>query len=306
MADKFEYEILDGKHPDLVQEELAIPIQYMVIVRPGVAWDEHYVSMVDDRCYITLDFKDYPIVKIGKEQAGIRAIYDNGGFNLSQLSDVFEKFPYLKHIQPEYLQAWAKENLLVVYHHSTPEELENGYAKISSEFMLMPMECALTQITNRVNYDVTYDQRDGNDDVRSFGKAIKTCFAKAFDFSGRASRTEFWYFQLYILLGVLGIYVYWVIMPKDAETVVLDIFLILFGLINLCPNLAVGCRRMHDAGLFSGIAILPDAFLLMYNIGIMENSDYLMHCSIFSEILLWILACKSSVQHDRYGVPVEQ
>jgi len=36
-----------------------------------------------------------------------------------------------------------------------------------------------------------------------FGEAIKTCFSKYFTISGRARRSEYWYFYLFtILLGI--------------------------------------------------------------------------------------------------------
>ena len=35
----------------------------------------------------------------------------------------------------------------------------------------------------------------------TFTESIKTCFSKYFTFAGRASRSEFWYFMLFCLLG---------------------------------------------------------------------------------------------------------
>ena len=37
--------------------------------------------------------------------------------------------------------------------------------------------------------------------VLSFPDAVKKCFKKYFDFKGRASRSEYWYFTLFIVLG---------------------------------------------------------------------------------------------------------
>lgn len=327
MAEKFEYELLDGKHPDLVKEELAIPIQYMVIVRPGVAWDEHYVSMVDDRCYITLGCKDYPIVKIGKEQAGIGAIYSNGGFNLSQLSDVFEKFPYLKHIKPEYLQAWAKENLLVVYHHSTPEELENGYAKISSEFMLMPIvegtmlnpNYASMQIVPAYTGSIaklsgSYDVPRAEPETMNFSKAIKTCYKKSFDFTGRASRAEFWYFQLFQLIILLVLLLEMLIYEGDstAESSI-DVVMTLIGVVNFFPNLAVGWRRMHDINRSGIFSLYPFGVTAVCCFAMLVSSDahwsfylVLVLTMIIADIRYLIWLCKPSAPTNEYGEPAEQ
>ena len=41
----------------------------------------------------------------------------------------------------------------------------------------------------------------------SFGQAIKTCFSKYFVIAGRAPRSEYWWFALFVLLivGTLGL-----------------------------------------------------------------------------------------------------
>lgn len=68
-----------------------------------------------------------------------------------------------------------------------------------------------------------------------FVTAIKTCFSKYADFSGRARRSEFWYWYLFsvIVSFVAG----WI--PFVG------------GLMNLAlviPQLSVGARRLHDTG----------------------------------------------------------
>jgi len=65
-------------------------------------------------------------------------------------------------------------------------------------------------------------------------KAVKTCFAKYADFTGRAARPEFWWFALFqfVVLTVLGM--------------VSSILYGLAALALLLPGLAVGARRLHD------------------------------------------------------------
>lgn len=68
----------------------------------------------------------------------------------------------------------------------------------------------------------------------NFTDAIKTCFNKYADFSGRAKRPEFWWFMLFLFLanlviGMLG-----------------DVISVLFSLATLLPSLAAGTRRLHD------------------------------------------------------------
>ncbi len=68
-----------------------------------------------------------------------------------------------------------------------------------------------------------------------FGEAISTCFNKYADFSGRATRPEYWFF---VLLAV--------IVATLAATVHPAVGLLQLGLI--VPHLAVACRRLHDVG----------------------------------------------------------
>lgn len=106
----------------------------------------------------------------------------------------------------------------------------------------------------------------------SFMESVKTCFAKYFNFNGRARRSEFWWFYLacYVINIVLYIPI-WILMAKknqliqdalwgritmseaDAQdpTTLLIIFCILFAIVSLAlfiPLLAATARRLHDVG----------------------------------------------------------
>ena len=72
-----------------------------------------------------------------------------------------------------------------------------------------------------------------------FIEAVKSCLARYFDFGGRASRSEYWWFQLFlILIGVA-------LMPLGDFA---DFVGALIGLLLLIPGLAVSVRRLHDTG----------------------------------------------------------
>ena len=117
-----------------------------------------------------------------------------------------------------------------------------------------------------------------------FGEAIKTCLIeKYFNFSDRARRSEFWWFQLFNLLvsSVLGGVVTVIAMPKMMDMVEMSAthgsvpntlelysamfsamgpFGIVYGIVALAlfiPSLAAQVRRLHDTGR-SGL------WLLMY------------------------------------------
>jgi uncharacterized membrane protein YhaH (DUF805 family) len=68
----------------------------------------------------------------------------------------------------------------------------------------------------------------------NFQDSIKICFTKYADFTGRASRPEYWWFFLFtllasIVLSALNQYVSW-----------------LFSLATMLPSFAVGARRLHE------------------------------------------------------------
>ena len=79
----------------------------------------------------------------------------------------------------------------------------------------------------------------------NFITAIKLCFIRYAQFSGRASRSEFWFF---VLFGILGSWIAIII-----DTMILNyswekdgpVYLI-FQIIILLPSIAVGARRLHD------------------------------------------------------------
>lgn len=75
----------------------------------------------------------------------------------------------------------------------------------------------------------------------SFMDAVKTCLSKYVGFSGRARRSEFWWFFLFqVLVSVVA-----GIIDRLIGTSLIQN---LAGLALLLPGLAVGARRLHDTG----------------------------------------------------------
>ena len=116
----------------------------------------------------------------------------------------------------------------------------------------------------------------------TFQQSIRTCFSKYVTFSGRATRSEFWWFTLFLFLG-------------SAIAGVLDTSLFgwdggetttnftgtefetgtsyqsgplgsIFALVTFLPYIAVGWRRMHDTGRAGYMLFYP--VLVMIGIGI--------------------------------------
>jgi len=77
--------------------------------------------------------------------------------------------------------------------------------------------------------------------------AVKTCFSKYATFSGRASRSEYWFFYLFTIIASI---VTWVIdtmlLGYSAEDT--GAISLIFQIIIILPSIAVGARRLHDIG----------------------------------------------------------
>ena len=104
------------------------------------------------------------------------------------------------------------------------------------------------------------------------GNAISVCMNKYAVFSGRASRSEFWYFALFTSLLSWAVQIIGNMIGSLAFTVILT--LAWYG-IFLIPILAVAARRMHDVGKSGGFYLIP-----IYNI---------------------ILACTAGTGPNQYG-----
>tara|TARA_B110000967_G_scaffold190848_1_gene215934 strand:- start:3 stop:905 length:903 start_codon:yes stop_codon:yes gene_type:complete len=108
--------------------------------------------------------------------------------------------------------------------------------------------------------DKTYD--DENVVGLDFSNSISTCLKKYFNFKDRASRSEYWYFQLVLT----PIYIWSQFPSNDTQILVIQLILT-FGL--LIPGISAGVRRLHDRDksgwfmLISFIPILGAIFLLV-------------------------------------------
>ena len=79
----------------------------------------------------------------------------------------------------------------------------------------------------------------------SFGEAIKTCLTKKyFTVSGRATRAEYWWFQLFYLLVLAGLVLIGVLAQQDFVFGLIGVFL----LFMISPLFCVQIRRLHDRG----------------------------------------------------------
>lgn len=91
-----------------------------------------------------------------------------------------------------------------------------------------------------------------------FIQAIKNVFVNFADFSGRARRSEYWFFRLFNFLVIFTVFILatpFVMNNEEEGAIILVLLLILYFLIAIIPGIAVTVRRLHDTGK-SGVNIL--------------------------------------------------
>lgn len=96
----------------------------------------------------------------------------------------------------------------------------------------------------------------------TFGKSLRTCFSKYATFSGRASRSEFWWFMLFLVLLDAGLDLLFPPESGDNGSIVArSPISFLLSVITFRPSVAVSVRRMHDVNKHGAFVFIP-----IYNI----------------------------------------
>jgi uncharacterized membrane protein YhaH (DUF805 family) len=95
-----------------------------------------------------------------------------------------------------------------------------------------------------------------------FMQSVKTCLSKYVVFSGRARRSEYWWFVLFVILVSVGLAVldtvFFETNPETGQGS--NLLSSVFQLAILLPMLAAGWRRLHDTGRPGWYLLLPAAF----------------------------------------------
>jgi len=108
----------------------------------------------------------------------------------------------------------------------------------------------------------------------SLAGAIVLGFQRYLDFSGRSSRSEYWWWALFVTIaGVVLTYADILIGTYNADTES-GLLASIFGLVTFIPGIAVGVRRLHDinktgwwmlfAVLFFWLLLIPILLLLYW------------------------------------------
>lgn len=80
----------------------------------------------------------------------------------------------------------------------------------------------------------------------TFSNSITACLSKYATFSGRASRSEFWWFYLFTVLMIWAASIVEVVtLGEDGGNFLSTVVSLGF----LVPTIAVGARRLHDIGM---------------------------------------------------------
>jgi DNA-binding CsgD family transcriptional regulator len=116
------------------------------------------------------------------------------------------------------------------------ESPENGSGSSSPTDWITPLKESFSVLGKELTTmpNVSAQDEAGN---MSFLEAIRVCFVKYAEFNGRAGRAEFWWFALFVTL-VAGALAY---VSEAASSI--------FSIAVLLPLLAVGARRLRDAGI---------------------------------------------------------
>lgn len=139
----------------------------------------------------------------------------------------------------------------------------------------------------------------------TFSEAIKTCFSKYATFSGRAIRSEYWWFTLFLFLGgfALGLVdaVLFSAIIADASPISS-----LFSLATFIPALAVTARRLHDSNRSGWWQIAPmGAFILTALLSVSETYILAFAAGAFAIVsvglLLFWLIKRGDVGANQYG-----
>ena len=99
-----------------------------------------------------------------------------------------------------------------------------------------------------------------------FGEAIKTAFAKFATFEGRATRSEFWWFWLFVtIITAIPYALVFTALPGEGEDLggafwLWTFLLVVLVLVFLIPYISVTVRRLHDtdrSGWWYWITLVP-------------------------------------------------
>ena len=116
------------------------------------------------------------------------------------------------------------------------KDAENGGTSSLSGWAKSTFKEAVFRIGKEIEMNTSAQTPLNEAEPVNFQNAIRMGFVKYADFKGRASRPEFWWFALFILLSA------------SAFTYLSETAGSIYSIATLLPFLAVGARRLRDSG----------------------------------------------------------
>ena len=149
----------------------------------------------------------------------------------------------------------------------------------------------------------------------TFIDSVKTCFKKILDIQGRASRSEYWWFVLFVALvpTIVMFFLFFVVVLlgggnlADSNSFVILILLISFGPAVVALT-TVSVRRLHDlnkSGWYIAIYYALDLIAIIPGISPTLSNVLLWISTGFYIYLTVIFMFKGSNKKNKYGSPIK-
>ena len=122
------------------------------------------------------------------------------------------------------------------------------------------------------------------ENARGFGQAISTCLSNYANFNGRARRSEFWWFWLFVVIVQVVVQTL-IAVIVGTDSIVYSLLVFVLAIALAIPLYAAGARRLHDTGKSGWLQLL-----------------ILIPCAGIS-ILIVLWAQQSSGVDNQYGAP---
>ena len=130
----------------------------------------------------------------------------------------------------------------------------------------------------------------------NFWDSIKSSLYKYVEFTGRASRLEFWYFQIFlIILFLISMVLDYSINPAFLDSSEFGPAYIIVGIIFILPSLSLAVRRLRDINkswLWAILFLVADFVLVLF-----EEEEFLdlesvgltmMDYFVISSLVIWV------------------
>ena len=140
--------------------------------------------------------------------------------------------------------------------------------------------------------------------------AIKTCFKKYFVFNGRAKRSEYWWFFLFLILASFASQLLDVVVLGQSFWINYGPINTIVNLILIIPILSAGARRLHDtnrSGWWQLLSLIGLAIAYyqkdMLTKGLITSSYFILWIlalGIYILLIVW-LASEGKKKKNKFG-----